>query len=164
MSARLTHELTVRLDYGVFVLQGDTEVDVDAHVRLTDEATSGPGIASDERSVVVLSPHQNNFAMSLRVEVWQTAAPDDLSEWEEAFEASLTINSDGKLLYVSPTTSPHTCQVPAGRYAVRVVGSGFVSRGWPGSTRPGDHWRVQLWPSVDRVEPRRLKAWAEPLG
>jgi hypothetical protein len=162
VAARLTYDLVVELDYGVFALQGDTEVDTDGHVTLTDEATAGPGIATDGRSMLVLSPHQNNCAMPLRVEVWDSPAPDDLSDWEEAFEASLQVGPDG-LLYCSPTTFPHMVPVPAGRYRTRIAGRGFVARGWPGSTRPGDEWRIQLWPSADTSVPRHLKAW-RPSG
>jgi hypothetical protein len=159
VAARLTYDLVVELDYGVFALQGDSEVDTDGHVTLTDEATAGPGIATDGRSVVVLSPHQNNFSMPLRVEVRDSPAPDDLSHWEEAFEASLEVGPDGELLYVSPTTHPHTVFVPAGRYRMRIAGRGFVARGWPGSTRPGDQWRIQLWPSEETAAPRQVKTW-----
>jgi hypothetical protein len=38
--------------------------------------------------------------------------------------------------------------VPAGTYAVRITGRGFVARGWPGTTTPGDEWRIQLWPGA----------------
>ena len=51
--------------------------------------------------------------------------------------------------------------MPAGDYVMRVVGRGFVARGWPGSTEPGDTWRIQLWPHVgtDPVPLRRLATW-----
>jgi hypothetical protein len=48
-------------------------------VQVVDEAVAGPGIASTPGSehVVVHSPHQNNFAMPLRVEVWPGEPPQD---------------------------------------------------------------------------------------
>jgi hypothetical protein len=38
---------------------------------------AGPHIASDGEAGVVSSPHQNNFSMALRVEVWDGRPPDD---------------------------------------------------------------------------------------
>lgn len=49
---------------------------------MVDEAVTGPGIASTPGNeyVVVRSPHQNNFAMPLRVEVWPGEPVDDLDQ------------------------------------------------------------------------------------
>jgi hypothetical protein len=77
------------------------------------------------------------------------------------FESSLLV-SGGVLRYDTPTLQGATCQVPDGRYAVRIAGRGFVNRGWPGSTTPGDTWRVQLWPSVENLPDRRIKEWHPP--
>jgi hypothetical protein len=41
--------------------------------------------------VVVISPHQNNFAMPLRVEVWPAEPPSDLDDWQEAFLTGLVV-------------------------------------------------------------------------
>jgi hypothetical protein len=109
--------------------------------------------------VVVLSPHQNNFAMPLRIEVWPSEPPDDLDAWQEAFLAGLLVGPDG-LHYESPTMEGTTIPVPPGRYAARITGRGFVNQGWPGSTTPGDQWRVQLWPAAGPTSPRRLRTWA----
>ncbi|MFE5708597.1 hypothetical protein [Rhodococcus koreensis] len=49
------------------------------------------------------------------------------------------------LVLSSPTTDPVKVAVPAGRYTVEVSGRGFVTYGWPGSTRPGDVSRIRLW-------------------
>jgi hypothetical protein len=72
--------LTVALDYGQFCLMGVYEVDDDADplLRLLEEAISGGGIAGTKGNefVVVLSPHQNNFAMGLR-EIWPGEPPDE---------------------------------------------------------------------------------------
>jgi hypothetical protein len=48
--------------------------------------------------VVVVSPHQNNFAMPLRVEVWPAEPPDDLDDWQEAFLTGLLIGPGGARL------------------------------------------------------------------
>ena len=70
-------ELTVALDYGQFYLIGQPVQHASGEVliALVETATKGAGIASSEGNqvVVVLSPHQNNFAMRLRVELWATA-------------------------------------------------------------------------------------------
>jgi hypothetical protein len=137
--------------------------DADPNLRLIEEAIHGQGIAGTEGNelVVVLSPHQNNFAMPLRVEVWPAEPPDDLDDWQEAFLTGLLVGPDG-LDYESPTMEGTTVPVPPGRYAARIAGRGFVNRGWPGSTTPGDEWRVQLWPAAGPIRPRRLRGWDGP--
>jgi hypothetical protein len=156
-------DLTVALDYGQFSLTGTYRAslaDAADPVRLVEEAINGEGIAGPEgnEGVVVLSPHQNNFAMRLRVECWPAEPPSDLDDWQEAFLTGLVVGAEG-LVYDSPTMESRTIQVPPGRYAVRITGRGFVNRGWPGSTTPGDEWRLQLWPASDPIRPRRLRAW-----
>ena len=126
---------------------------------LLTQAQTGPGIASYECGVVVLSPHQNNFRMPLRIEVWRQRAPDDGDSWEEVAETRISVE-DGELRYHSPATAgAASCPVPDGQYAVRICGRGFVNRGWPGSTEPGDAWRVQLWPATDEIVDQRVKSW-----
>jgi hypothetical protein len=80
------------------------------------------------------------------------APPDDLGQWQEAFEASVLV-SDYGMYYESPTLDIERIEVPPGQYRLRITGRGFVARGWPGSTKPGDEWRIQLWPP--RPESRR---------
>jgi antitoxin (DNA-binding transcriptional repressor) of toxin-antitoxin stability system len=158
-------DLTVRLDYGQFHLSSLPLPDGagDDLLQLVEEAAHGQGIAVTEGNelVVVISPHQNNFAMPLRVEVWPAEPPSDLDDWQEAFLTGLVVGPAG-LAYESPTMEEATVPVPPGRYAVRITGRGFVNHGWPGSTTPGDHWRLQLWPTPDPIRPRRLRAWTKP--
>ena len=158
-------ELTVALDYGQFYLLSwpvqDDHIDLIAQVA--EAAIKRQGIATSERNevVAVISPHQNNFAMRLRIEVWAAEPPDDLDDWQEAFGTGLVAGERG-LRYESPTVAWETIAVPPGRYAARITGRGFVQRGWPGSTKPGDRWRVQLWPAAKPMPARRLRAWAGP--
>jgi hypothetical protein len=56
--------------------------------------------------LVVLSPHQANFQMPLRVEVRDRPPPDDLADWPEAFEAHLEV--DPRSLHYSSTTEGST--------------------------------------------------------
>ena len=146
----------MELDYGQFYLIGgmpyDEDWDPDAESRAGDVAQSSGGIGQIGQLILVLSPHQSNIAMPLRVEVWDASPPDDLDAWQEAFEASLRVGARG-LIYTSPTMSEHHVAVPVGRYRLRVTGRGFVARGWPGPTEPGDEWRLQLWVD-DSLVPR----------
>ena len=149
----------VALDYGQFYLH-TRESDPDLAVMLLERAQDGDGIAQDGGLVVVVSPHQNNFEMPLRVEVWEARPLDDLDEWEEAFDAYLEVDQPG-LAYESPTMDFVDLKVPPGSYHALITGRGFVADGWPGSTEPGDRWRIQLWPDTVRVSPRRVKRWNE---
>ena len=126
-------------------------------------ACSSDGIGQIGQLIAVLSPHQINLAMPLRVEVWDAAPPDDLDAWQEAFEASLRVDARG-LAFTSPTMPTHTFAVPVGRYRLLVVGRGFVACGWPGSTEPGDEWRLQLWTDDSQVPAHRVRAWAGPAA
>lgn len=153
----LVHDLVVALDYGQFSICGGYRPDVD-YMSLLEQAQAGPGIASYQCGLIVLSPHQNNFRMPLRVEVWNQQPPEDTDSWDEVAECTITVEI-GELRYESPTLDATACPVPDGRYAVRVCGRGFVNRGWPGSTEPGDVWRLQLWPSTGEVADRRIKTW-----
>jgi hypothetical protein len=152
-------EPTVAVDYGQFYLIGQhvPHESGEALVQLLETAIKGVGIASSEGNevVVVLSPHQNNFAMRLRIELWATQPPDDLDDWQEAFVTGLVVG-EGGLAYESPTLAYETIPVPPGRYAAWITGRGFVNRGWPGSTTPGDAWRVRLWPASGPIPARRL--------
>ena len=113
--------------------------------------------------LVVLSPHQNNFEMGLTVEQWSSTPPDDLGTWEEGFEASLEVGDLG-LVYMSPVDTYVELDVPPGSYRARVVGRGFVNRGWPGSVTPGDVWRIQVRPCAEHIAPRRIARWETQGG
>ncbi|MET8547108.1 hypothetical protein [Micromonospora zamorensis] len=113
---RRVEERAVRLDYGQFCLCGHPSPDAD-YMTLLEQAINGSGIAADDNGVIVISPHQNNFEMPFRLEVWDDPPP---------------------------------------------IGPGFVNRGWPGSTIPGDRWRVQLWSPAGDIPVRRLKQWRQP--
>lgn len=150
-------DLVVALDYGQFHLVSrsyppppDDEIDT---VR---RAIDGDGIAQCNGLLVVLSPHQNNFEMPFRIEMWSTPPPDDVDQWQEAYEAPVDVDAGG-IAYTSPTGAVVDLPIPPGSYQARITGRGFVGHGWPGSTRPGDEWRLQLWVSEERTGPRRLK-------
>jgi hypothetical protein len=162
-----SRSLTVKMDYGQFHLvsgfpspkdvSGEEQEDADNIVdRTIDE---GNEIGQSVYGLCVLCPHQNNFAMVLLVERWDAEPPDDLADWQEAFDAVLPVRETG--LYYQPVVANEQwdLHVPAGTYAVRIAGRGFVARGWPGTTTPGDEWRIQLWPGTAAAPPRHLKRW-----
>jgi hypothetical protein len=157
---RQAEERLVRLDYGQFSLSGNLSAEAD-YMALLERATASSGIAGDDHGLVVISPHQNNFEMPLRLELWDDRPPDDAEEWDEIFEGGLLVVDD-VLHYFSPTDATAIFQVPSDRYATLISGRGFVNRGWPGSTTPGDRWRVQLWPCADDVPEGRIKRWGSP--
>jgi hypothetical protein len=163
-----SRSLTVVMDYGQFhIVSGfpsphdvsdEEQEDADNIVdRAIDE---GNDIAQSIYGLCVLCPHQNNFEMALTVQRWDAPPPDDLADWQEAFEATLPVRETG--LYYQPVVvnKQWDLHVPAGTYAVRITGRGFLARGWPGSTTPGDEWRIQLWPGTAGAPPRHVKRWA----
>ena len=152
-------DLVVALDYGQFVLVGGDAVepeDVVAAIEIALRDNVGIGQVGD--TLGICSPHQNNFQMPLRVELCSSDPGRQLTAWQEVFEASIGVGSDG-LRYESPTLEAVTVPVPAGKYAARICGRGFVAKGWPGSATPGDEWLVQLWPSGARGRPVRVSSW-----
>jgi hypothetical protein len=161
-SPLFAHDAVVRLDYGQFSLCGTPGRSGDYMVYLED-ALRGERIAGDAYGVVVCSPHQNNFEMPLRVELWDRKPPDDQTEWEEIFQCGLVVD-DGGLRYQSPPMDQTVFGVPIGNYSVLICGRGFVNHGWPGSITPGDVWRIQMWPSGDGPvpAPSRIKVWQQP--
>lgn len=154
-------EFGVALDYGQFYLH-TADNDPELAVTLLEQAQDADGIAQAPGLVVIESPHQNNFAMPLTVEVWDRRPADDLDEWQEAFEAHLEV-TDG-LVYESPTMDLTEIEVPPGLYHALITGRGFITHGWPGDTEPGDAWRIRLWPSTGPGTARRLRAFREQDG
>jgi hypothetical protein len=152
----------VILDYGQFYLLSyvdpDTGDELPEVSEVVDQAIASDGIAQIPGLLVVLSPHQANFKTPLRIEVWDGPPPGDAAEWPEAFEAHLDVAHDG-LSYHSPAISAVRLGVRPGAYHALITGRGFVAHGWPGSTTPGDSWRIRLWPSPGPLAPRRLRAW-----
>jgi hypothetical protein len=151
-------DLVVALDYGTFNLY-TSEAGLENDLEGLVVADGGVGLA--EGVVCVTSPHQNNFEMALRVEMWSGEPPSDLDDWEEAFEVHLEVGDFG-LLYGSPTMDFVPLPVRPGSYHALITGRGFVAIGWPGSTEPGDSWRIRMWPSAGPARPARLREYTEP--
>lgn len=161
IDAELTDTVIVThaLDYGQFLLGGDLFVS-DAPALLA-EAQEHPPSASDGRSIMVMSPHQNNFEMRVVVETWTRQPPRDDESWEQVSVERLSIGAEQVLLIESPTLEPADVSLPAGEYWVEISGRGFVNYGWPGSTAPGDDWRLRIWPASEPAADVR-KIWPGP--
>lgn len=151
--------VTMAMDYGYFTITGaDDDSD---ELALLDEAQEAPPSAGDGSVVVVLSPHQNNFAMEVAVELWSNRPPSDLDDWEQVSVEPLLVAGSSTIRLDSPTLPSTECPVAEGSYWVEVSGRGFVHHGWPGSTEPGDRWRLRLWPNTGPASHPR-KEWAAP--
>lgn len=158
-----SQDLVVALDYGQFYLWTRRSDDCDLPLLLLGRAQdAGDGLGQGDGLLVVLSPHQNNFEMPLRVEVWNAPPQDDLDVWQEAFLVHLDVDESG-IGYESPTLNGVSIAVPSGSYAALITGRGFIALGWPGTTTPGDQWRIRLWPSDAPRQPARLRRY-EPLA
>ncbi|MFD4432410.1 hypothetical protein [Nocardia sp. NPDC058497] len=153
------HHLELALDYGQFVLHGG-EGEEEAELSLLEAALADGPSVGDGHTVVVLSPHQNNFEMPLAVQVWAARPPADDADWQQISEARLHIGEYG-LNISSPVDTWEAAPVPQGDYIVDIAGAGFVGYGWPGTTTPGDHWRIRLWPDDGSVL-RQPLVWNTP--
>jgi len=152
--------VVLAMDYGQFCLDGGLG-DIDNELELLEQAQAEQPSAGDGTMIVVVCPHQNNFEMSVDVQVFDRRPAADRSQWQQVSENRLEVEESGMLSVSSPTTEPVAVAVPSGRYVVEVSGRGFVNYGWPGSTTPGDVWRLRLWPDDGSVlEPAQL--WEMP--
>ena len=158
--ARTTQRRTVSLDYGQFTLIGGELEDGWDSSPLLEQAADVP-VAGDGRLLLVLSPHQNNIQLDLTVQVWDAEPTADAYDWQQVVRGWLDVETD-RLRYESPTMEIEAFDVPSGRYAVEVSGRGFVTYGWPGSTTPGDVWRVRLWPSEVEHPAYAVRTWTDP--
>ncbi|MFG3618557.1 hypothetical protein [Nocardia sp. NPDC047654] len=148
------------MDYGQFRIDGGVESPVE-EIELLDRALAAHPFASDGLAVVVLSPHQNNFHMPVTVQVWEERPPDDRAEWQQVCETRLRVGPEGILCLSSPTDGAVDCPVSQGEYLIEISGRGFINYGWPGSTEPGDVWRIRLWPD-DGSKPLPALQWDMP--
>lgn len=154
-----SQRVVLAMDHGQFYLRG-ADADAD-ELLLLERALAMQPNAGDGSTVVVISPHQNNFEMPIDVEVFDTRPPVDDEDWQQLCEDRLEIDPRGVLQIDSTPAMCIECRVPPGRYLVQVAGRGFVNYGWPGDTAPGDVWRIRLWPE-DGIDPRPAVRWHMP--
>lgn len=159
-----TEQFRLAMDYGQFLLRGNARFDVDEMALLERAQREQPSAnAGTDGLIVVLSPHQNNFDMVIDVQMWERRPPEDRDDWQQVSEDHLTIDEDRTLTLESPTTEPLTYDLDPGDYIAEVSGKDFVAQGWPGSTTPGDSWRIRLWPDTgENLQPPKL--WPGPDG
>ena len=146
--------LVLFMDYGQFYIYGDDD-GFGRETDLLELAMASRPAYSDGTIVIVLSPHQNNFDMHATVEVWFSRPASDRQKWQQVSESFLKVGRRGQLALIHLRGGEFiVCDVPEGSYLVEIAGRGFVNYGWPGSTEPGDVWRVRMWPSGgDEVRP-----------
>lgn len=137
-------EFVVEMDYGQFSISNG--LDDEDPLQLLHEAMRNPPSASNGRTVVALSPHQNNFATHFDVEIWSGEALDDGELWEQVSQEQFSVGSAATIYIDSPTMNGTAVSIETGNYVVEISGRGFVNYGWPGSTQPGDSWRLRFWP------------------
>ncbi|MFH5210146.1 hypothetical protein ACHIPZ_18355 [Antrihabitans sp. NCIMB 15449] len=148
------------MDYGQFYLFGSHTGDP----TLIDRAIDDHLYATDGKNIVVISPHQNNFDMEIDVSLWKAAPAPDRDDWQIVVDEYIEIdhNSELRVLTVDGVNTAHF-GVAAGHYRVDISGRDFTAEGWPGSTTPGDRWRVRLWPAqhVAREHLQPAKRWPD---
>ena len=149
--------VVLAMDYGQFCLSGGLG-EFEDELELLERAQAAQPCAGDGNALVVLSPHQNNFEMPIIVQVWHGRPPADRDQWQQVCEGRLRVSATGQVMIASPTMGEAFCEVPEGDYLIEVSGRGFVNYGWPGTTTPGDVWRIRLWPN-DGTEPEPAQMW-----
>lgn len=155
----ISHDFRVAQDAAQFYLVTGQEGS-EQMMEILHEATTN-GIAQRGGFAMVISPVQNNFHMPFRVEAWSAEPFSDIDGWQEAFELHLDV-SDYGLQYSSPVAEEITFEVPPGSYRALITARGFLAAGWPGSTEPGDVWRIRLWPDDAPVVARKIREFVEP--
>lgn len=125
-------------------------------------AEAAPPSFSADGMAVILSPHQNNFDTSVTIEFWSARPDDDRDRWEQISENVLRVES-ATLVIGSPGYDELEATAAPDTYILEVSGRGFVGYGWPGSTDPGDEWRLRLWPArTDTGGVRAPQRWHQP--
>ncbi|MCS5497419.1 hypothetical protein NY547_09240 [Cnuibacter physcomitrellae] len=99
--------------------------------------------------------------MEVAVQLWSGEPLADSDDWEQVSVERLRVDTSSTVRLTSPTLPSTTCAVPQGEYWVEVSGRGFTNYGWPGSTEPGDRWRLRFWPGEAQGS-RPSKLWSMP--
>lgn len=153
-----TTTVTLAMDFGQFTLtSGMPDSD---ELALLEDALATPPSAGDGQTVLVTSPHQNNFAMAIAIERWAKRPQIDPDGWDQVSVETIALTASTVRLE-SPTMTGTTFELAEGSYWVEISGRGFVNYGWPGSTTPGDTWRLRFWPNTGPTDHTR-KLWNMP--
>ncbi|MFB2556519.1 hypothetical protein [Herbiconiux liangxiaofengii] len=147
----------IAMDYGQFTVSGGGASDP---LQLVEAALTNPPSSDDGKTVLVLSPHQNNFAMPVDIEICSARPIDDRADWEQVSEHAVAVGAQGVVI-ASPTLDEHRFDLEPGDYLLEISGRKFVVIGWPGTTNPNDEWRIRFWPRWGQ-KPRPAKIWLGP--
>lgn len=152
-------DISLMMDYGqIYFLGGGGTFEGEWH-EFVDQAIADGLVTSDGHNLVVLSPHQNNFDLQMTVELWTSPPAADDDDWQIVVHETIKISDDQTLTIDSaPGGHAQRVAIPTGSYRIDIAASGFKTAGSPGSTTPGDRWRVRLWPSDDSETPAN-KRW-----
>lgn len=151
-------------DYGQLYLYDaahDLGGDGNPYLDALDAATrSGLTVGAAAGIVDVLMPRQENFSAPL--EFGQVESPPPVDE-TAGHVVEFDLASTGRIrLEGSGGSGELDIDVPPGRYRARLSGFGLEAAStWsyddPGS--PGDHYRLELWPSEVAQAPAELRRW-----
>ena len=134
-----------------------------------DAATeSGLTVGVASGIVDVLMPRQENFGAELEVATTESAPPV-IESADHVVEFDLT--SSGRIkLEGSGGSGEVELAIPPGCYRARLSGFAFAAAdawSYGDPEYPGDHYRLELWPSDLALPPAELRRWtgyAERLG
>jgi hypothetical protein len=127
---------------------------------LYDAEDNGRHLGVHDDVIILLTPVQWHYEAAMRVELWTTAPPPDLADWDHVVEVDLAISA-GALYFDAP--SPHqpiSTPIPIGAYRVRVAGRGYTDAASSSEGGP-DSYRTQLWLSQVPSAPVLLKDWPD---
>jgi hypothetical protein len=162
MSAVETWEHHTAYDYGQFYLTSGPRTLFPDFIHLGREALKpgGIGISEIDNFILVLSPVQCNWTLAVHVERWEQEPAADLESWQQVYEASVSIGADGLIWESVGGEDDPPIPVPAGDYRIRISGRGFVHP----YVEDNDTWRLQLWPTTERITPRQLREFVWEPG
>ncbi|WP_328402338.1 hypothetical protein [Nocardia sp. NBC_00403] len=104
------------MDYGQFLISGGAGDEDDRsdyyEVELLDQAMASRPCAADGITVLVLSPHQNNFAMPVTVQVWDARPPADHNSWQQVCESRLQIGEVATRVGTQPVGQVNLIRIP----------------------------------------------------
>ncbi|WP_232333498.1 hypothetical protein [Rhodococcus sp. p52] len=86
--------VVLAMDYGQFCLDGGLG-DIDNELELLEQAQAEQPSAGDGTMIVVVCPHQNNYEMSVDVQVFDRRPAADRLAWQQVSENRLEIDAAG---------------------------------------------------------------------
>ena len=132
-----------------------------AFIDALDAATeAGLSVGAASGIVDVLMPRQENFSAEIEVAPVESAPPanpmaDHIVEFDLTSSGRIKLEGSGGAGELEIDVAP-------GRYRARLSGFAFdAASQWSynDSGYPGDHYRLELWPSDRSEPPAELKCW-----